>query len=152
MIYVDADACPVKEEVYRVAARYGFRVFVVANTPIRIPRDDLIERVVVTGNLDAADDWIVERIADTDIVVTSDIPLASRSIKKGARALNPKGKIFTPESIGNALASRDLSTYLRSIGDITSGPSPFDKKDRSIFLQNLDTLIQSVLKQIRKPK
>lgn len=151
-LYVDADACPVKEEVYRVALRYKLRVFLVANAPMRIPREDLFEMVVVPGNMDAADDWIVEKITDTDIVITTDIPLASRSIKKGARVLNSKGRIYTPESIGNALAARDLSTYLRSIGDITSGPPPFEKKDRSAFLQSLDTLIQAILKQIKKSK
>ena len=151
-LYVDADACPVKEEVYRVARRYKIRVFLVANAPMRIPREDLFEMVVVPGNMDAADDWIAEKVTDTDIVITTDIPLASRSIKKGARVLNSKGRIYTPESIGNALAVRDLSTYLRSIGDITSGPAPFEKKDRSAFLQSLDTLIQAILKQMKKRK
>lgn len=151
-LYVDADACPVKEEVYRVALRYKIKVFLVANSPMRIPEETLFKMVVVAGNMDAADDWIVEKIKDTDIVITSDIPLASRSIKKGARVLNAKGRVYTPESIGSALASRDLSTYLRSIGNITSGPAPFEKKDRSVFLQSLDTLIQSILKQIKKNK
>ncbi len=151
-LYVDADACPVKEEVYRVALRYKIRVYLVANAPMRIPREDLFEMVVVPGNMDAADDWIVEKVTDTDIVITTDIPLASRSIKKGARVLNSKGRIYTPESIGSALAARDLSTYLRSIGDMTSGPAPFEKKDRSAFLQSLDTLIQAILKQIKKNK
>lgn len=151
-LYVDADACPVKEEVYRVALRYKIKVFLVANAPMRIPKEDLFEMVVVPGNMDAADDWIAEKVTDTDIVITTDIPLASRSIKKGARVLNSKGRIYTPESIGSALASRDLSTYLRSIGDITSGPAPFEKKDRSAFLQSLDTLIQAILKQMKKNK
>lgn len=149
---MDADACPVKEEIYRVARRCHCKVLIVANAPMRIPKEDLFEMVVVSGNLDAADDWIVERVTETDIVVTTDIPLASRVIKKGARALNSKGRIFTPASIGSAVASRDVSTYLRSIGDITSGPAPFEKKDSSLFLQSLDVLIQAILKQVRNPK
>ena len=148
-LYVDADACPVKEEVFRVAKRYGFKVFVVSNGRIRVPTDPLVEMVVVTGHFDAADDWIAERITATDIAVTSDIPLASRCLAKGARVLDPKGKVFTPESIGDALASRELMAYLRDSGSITGGPAPFEARDRSRFLQKLDDLIQAILKAQR---
>jgi len=148
-IYVDADACPVKEEVFRVGKRYGFKVFVVSNGRIRVPTNPLVEMVVVTGHFDAADDWIAERITATDIAVTSDIPLASRCLAKGARVLDPKGKVFTPESIGDALASRELMAYLRDSGSITGGPAPFEARDRSRFLQKLDDLIQAILKAQR---
>ena len=148
-IYVDADACPVKDEVFRVAKRYGLRVFVVSNGRIRIPADPLVEMVVVTGHFDAADAWIVERIAETDVAVTSDIPLASLCLAKGARVLDPKGKVFTPESIGDALANRELMAYLRDSGSITGGPAPFEARDRSLFLQKLDGLVQAILKAMR---
>jgi hypothetical protein len=148
-LYVDADACPVKEEVFRVAKRYGFKVFVVSNGRMRVPAGALVEMVVVTGHFDAADDWIAERITATDIAVTSDIPLASRCLAKGARVLDPKGKVFTPESIGDALASRELMAYLRDSGTITGGPAPFEARDRSRFLQKLDDLIQAILKAQR---
>ncbi|MEO6324100.1 MAG: YaiI/YqxD family protein [Thermoanaerobaculia bacterium] len=143
-IHVDADACPVKAEVARVAARYGFRVDYVANSRMAIPDGELFELVVVAkGNLDAADDWIAERVAEGDIVVSSDIPLASRCLARGARVLDPKGRVFTPDSIGEALASREISAYLREIGDRTRGPAPFEKRDRSRFLERLDSLIQA---------
>jgi uncharacterized protein YaiI (UPF0178 family) len=148
-IYVDADACPVKDEVFRVAKRYGFKVFVVSNGRIRVPVGPLVEMVVVTGHFDAADDWIAERITATDVAVTSDIPLASRCLAKGARVLDPKGKVFTPESIGDALASRELMAFLRDSGSITGGPAPFETRDRSRFLQKLDDLIQAILKAQR---
>jgi len=148
-LYVDADACPVKEEVFRVAKRYGFKVFVVSNGRMRVPAGPLVEMVVVTGHFDAADDWIAERITAMDIAVTSDIPLASRCLAKGARVLDPKGKVFTPESIGDALASRELMAYLRDSGSITGGPAPFEARDRSRFLQKLDDLIQAILKANR---
>jgi len=148
-IYVDADACPVKEEVFRVAKRYGFKVFVVSNGRIRVPAGPLVEMIVVTGHFDAADDWIAERITATDIAVTSDIPLASRCLGKGARVLDPKGKPFTPESIGDALASRELMAYLRDSGAVSGGPAPFEARDRSRFLQKLDDLIQAILKANR---
>jgi len=143
---VDADACPVKDEVFRVAKRYGLRVFVVSNGRIRTPSDPSVEMIVVTGHFDAADDWIAGRITATDIAVTSDIPLASRCLGAGARVLDPKGKVFTPESIGDALANRELMAYLRESGDITGGPAPFEARDRSRFLQKLDDLIQAILK------
>jgi len=137
-IYVDADACPVKPEVYRIAERHGLRVFVVGNTPIAVPRDPLIERVVVAAGMDAADDWIAERAAEGAIVVTQDIPLAARVVKAGGIAIAPNGKPFSENSIGMALATRNLMDSLRSAGAITGGPKPFSPKDRSAFLQSLE--------------
>jgi len=149
-IYVDADGCPVKNEVYRVALRYGFKVYVVANSRMTIPQDKLFELVIVKEGFDAADDWIVEHIQENDIAVSADIPLAARCIEKGARILDPKGRVFTPESIGNALANRDLMAHLRELGNFTGGPAPFEKRDRSRFLQNLDNVIQAALKATRQ--
>jgi uncharacterized protein len=146
-IYVDADASPVKNEVLRVAKRYGLKVYFVANFKMRFPKDDLIEMVVVNEDLDAADDWIVERITISDIVVTGDVPLAARCVKKGSRVLDPNGRVFTEESIGEALAHRDLMTYLRDIGNTTRGPTPRGKRDNSRFLQRLDELIQALLRE-----
>ena len=137
-IYIDADACPVKQEVYRVAERHGLKVFVVSNSPIAIPRDPLIERVVVAAGMDAADDWIAERATKGAIVVTQDIPLAARAVKAGAVAIAPNGKPFSEDTIGMALATRNLMDSLRSAGEITGGPKPFSPKDRSAFLQSLD--------------
>jgi len=137
-IYVDADACPVKQEVYRVAERHGLKVYVVSNSPIAVPRDPLIERVVVAAGMDAADDWIAERAARGAIVVTQDIPLAARAVKAGAVAIAPNGKPFDESSIGMALATRNLMDSLRSAGEITGGPRPFAPKDRSAFLQSLE--------------
>lgn len=148
-IYVDADACPVKDEVFRVAKRYGLKVFVVSNGRIRVPVDPLVEMVLVTGHFDAADAWIAERITPTDVAVTSDIPLASLCLARGARVLDPKGKVFTPESIGDALANRELMAFLRDSGTITGGPAPFEARDRSRFLQKLDDLVQALLKTKR---
>ena len=148
-VFVDADACPVKDEVFRVAKRYGLKVFVVSNGWIRTPPGPSVEMVVVTGHFDAADDWISERITATDVAVTSDIPLASRCLAVGARVLDPKGKVFTPESIGDALANRELMAYLRDSGSATGGPAPFETRDRSRFLQRLDDLIQAIRKTIR---
>lgn len=145
-IFVDADACPVKDEVFRVAKRYGFKVYLVSNASIKIPKDVLVEMVVVKDHLDAADDWIAENIHDNDIAVSADIPLASRCLKNGARVIDPKGRVFTKETIGDALANRELSAYLRDMGDNTGGPPPFGKRDRSRFLQQLDGLIQAVLR------
>lgn len=147
-IYVDADACPVKDEVYRVAKRYGLAVFVVSNGRIRVPDDPLVEMVVVSGHFDAADAWIAERVCQTDVAVTSDIPLASICLARGARVLDPKGKVFSPESIGDALANRELMAFLRDSGTITGGPSPFEARDRSRFLQKLDDLVQALLRSI----
>jgi len=144
-ILVDADAIPVKQEVFRVALRYGINVVMVANSPINIQQEDWLETVVVSGGFDAADDWIVEHVQKNDIVVTGDIPLAARCLKKAARVLDYRGRIFTENSIGNLLATRDLMARLRDIGVNTGGPKVFEKKDRSRFLQSLDTIIQSIL-------
>jgi uncharacterized protein YaiI (UPF0178 family) len=141
-IYVDADACPVKDEVYRVAARYGLPVSVVANGFIRVPPDPLIERVAAGSAPDAADDWIAQRAGTSDIVITADIPLASRCVKAGAQVIAPTGKPFTPDSIGMTLAVRDLMHDLRSAGEVTGGPRPFAPRDRSAFLSALDQAIR----------
>jgi len=138
IIYVDADACPVKQEVYRVAERHGLKVYVVSNSPIAVPRDPLIERVVVAAGMDVADDWIAERAAKGAIVITQDIPLAARAVKAGAAAIAPNGKPFSESSIGMTLATRNLMDSLRSAGEITGGPRPFSPKDRSAFLGSLD--------------
>ena len=137
-IYIDADACPVKQEVYRVAERHGLKVFVVSNSPIAVPRDPLVERVVVAAGMDAADDWIAERAGNGAIVVTQDIPLAARVVKTDGIAIAPNGKPFSESSIGMALATRNLMDSLRSAGEITGGPKPFAPKDRSAFLQSLE--------------
>ena len=144
-ILVDADAAPVKQEVFRVALRYGIKVILVANSPINIPEEDWLETVVVSGQFDAADDWIVDHVQKDDIVVTGDIPLASRCLKKGARVLDHRGRIFTENSICDILATRDLMAHLRETGVNTGGPKAFEKKDRSRFLQSLDTVIQAIL-------
>lgn len=148
-IYVDADGCPVKNEVFRVAQRYGLRVYVVSNSSLRIPQEELFELVIVKEQFDAADDWIVEHVNENDIAVTSDIPFAARCLEKGARTLDPKGRVFTESSIGEALANRELMAYLRDMGNITGGPAPFEKRDRSRFLQRLDDVIQAALKATR---
>lgn len=140
-IYVDADACPVKAEVYRVAARHRLKVFVVANSFLVVPNDPLIERVVVGSGFDAADDWIAERAGPGRIVVTADIPLASRCLKAGAEVIGPTGRPFTDASIGMALAMRDLMTDLRATGEVGGGPKPFSPRDRSAFLSALDRTI-----------
>ena len=143
-ILVDADSCQVKEEVYRVAKRYGLRVILVANSQMHIPSEGWLKLVVVSDQFDAADDWIVEYITKNDIVISGDIPLASRCLKKGARVLGPNGRVFTDDSIGDALATRDLMSHLRDIGIMTGGPAPFEKRDRSQFLQSLDGIIQAI--------
>ena len=148
-IFIDADACPVKDEVYRVAARYGLHVFVVSNSWINTPREKWIEQVVVDAGPDIADDWIAERAAPGDVVVTNDIPLADRVLKAGAAALKPNGQPFTPDSIGSALAQRSIMEHIRSTGEITGGPRPFDRNDRSRFLQALDEAIQKARRQRR---
>ncbi|GBU16529.1 MULTISPECIES: YaiI/YqxD family protein [Methylobacterium] len=140
-IYVDADACPVKDEVYRVAARYGLHVTVVANSFLQIPREPWIERVIVGDGLDAADDWIAERAGPRAIVVTADVPLASRCVRAGASVLAPNGKAFTDASVGMALATRNLMQELREAGAITGGPKPFSARDRSAFLGALDRAV-----------
>jgi uncharacterized protein YaiI (UPF0178 family) len=140
-IFVDADACPVKDEVYRVAARYGLKTYVVANSVIRVPRDPLIESVVVPADPDAADDWIAGRAGPSSVVVTSDIPLASRCVKAGAEVLAATGRRFTESSIGMALATRNLMDHLRASGETTSGPKAFSPRDRSNFLSALDNAV-----------
>jgi hypothetical protein len=140
-IFVDADACPVKNEIYRVAERYALHVYVVANSYMNVPRSDMIERVVVSEGPDAADDWIVERAGANDIVVTADIPLAGRCVKKGATVIGPTGKPFDDDSIGMALATRDLLTGLRSAGATTRGPPPLTRQDISRVLSALDLAV-----------
>ena len=140
-IFVDADACPVKNGVYRVAERYGLKVFVVANSFMNVPRSDMIERVIVKEGPDVADDWIVERAGLSDIVITADIPLAGRCVKKGATVIGPTGKPFNDDSIGMALATRDLLTDLRSAGASTRGPPPLTRQDISRFLSALDLAV-----------
>jgi uncharacterized protein YaiI (UPF0178 family) len=146
-IYVDADACPVKDEIYRVAIRHGTPVSVVAGNFIRIPQDPLIERVAAGAGMDAADNWIAERAGSGDIVITADIPLADRCVKRGAEVIAPNGKPFTEESIGMALAVRNLMTDLRSSGEITGGPRGFTPRDRSTFLSALDQAIRRIARQ-----
>lgn len=149
-IFVDADACPVKEEIYKVARRYAVQVHVVANAPIRIPPDELIELIVVKGGFDAADDWIAERAGLGDIVITTDIPLAERCLVRAARVLGPKGAEFTESSIGEALATRALLDMLRQSGEFGGGPSPFSKADRSRFLSKLDEVVNATRRATRK--
>jgi hypothetical protein len=141
-IFVDADACPVKEEVYRVARRYGLKVRVVANAFIALPADPLIERVFVDAGPDKADDWIADHAGAGDVVITADIPLAQRALSVGAAAISPTGRAFTADSIGAAMASRAIAEHIRSTGGLTGGPAPFRPADRSRFLQALDEAIQ----------
>ncbi|MBA9067239.1 hypothetical protein FHR71_000969 [Methylobacterium sp. RAS18] len=149
VIYVDADACPVKDEVYRVAGRYGLHVFVVSNSFLNLPREPWIERVVVGDKFDAADDWIAERASRGAIVITADVPLASRCVKAGAVALAPNGKAFTESSVGLALATRNLMQDLREAGAITGGPRPFSAKDRSAFLGALDRVVMRLKRDLK---
>ena len=145
-IYVDADSSPVKNETIKVAKRYGLKVYFVSNRKTRITAYELAEMIVVGDHMDAADDWIVEHVAGNDIVVSADVPLASRCIKKGAVVLDPNGRILTEESIGEALSHRDIMTFLRDTGNVTGGSPPYHKRDRSRFLQRLDDLIQAFLR------
>ncbi|WP_040618915.1 YaiI/YqxD family protein [Rhodovulum sp. PH10] len=145
-ILVDADACPVKDEVFRVAARHGVPVTVVAAGFIRVPQDPSIERIAAGPGLDAADDVIAERARPGDVVITADIPLADRCVKAGATVVSPTGKILTEAEIGMARAVRDLMTDLRSAGHETSGPKPFAPRDRSAFLQSLETVVRRSLR------
>ena len=147
-IFVDADACPVKPEIYRVAERYGLKVYVVANAFMAVPRSDLIERVIVAEGPDIADNWIAERAGETDIVITADIPLAGRCVKKGASVIGPTGKPFTEDSIGMALATRDLLTDLRSAGASTRGPPPLSRQDLSRFLSALDLAVTKLKRKL----
>ncbi|HTJ56649.1 MAG TPA: YaiI/YqxD family protein [Devosiaceae bacterium] len=148
-IYVDADACPVKDEALRVAERHGLPIVFVANTGLRPSRDPMVRYVVVGQGADAADDWIVEHLATNDIVVTADIPLADRALKGGAHALGPTGKLFTADSIGMALAMRDLNRHLRETGDSRGFNAAFTARDRSSFLSALDLLVNRAIKAAR---
>lgn len=144
LIFVDADACPVKDEVVRVAARHGLGVSMVSNSWMRLSDHPLVQRVVVAEGPDAADDWIAQRIGAGDIVVTQDIPLAARCLKAGARAVGPTGKPFTQQSIGMALAMRDLNQHLREIGERGGTNAGFTPRDRSRFLETLEQLVQDI--------
>ncbi|MDO8380421.1 MAG: YaiI/YqxD family protein [Pseudomonadota bacterium] len=141
-IFIDADACPVKDEIYKVAQRYGLKTWVVSNAFMMIPKSPMIARVIVDAGPDVADDWIAEHVAPGDVVVTNDIPLAERVLQAHGHAVTPNGKPFTADSIGQAIANRALMEQLRSTGDILGGPKPFDRNDRSRFLQALDEIIQ----------
>ena len=143
-ILVDADACPVKQEIYRVARRHGLSVTLVAGSWMRIPDDDGVALEVVDQGPDAADDWLAEHAQADDIVITADIPLAARCLGKGARVLGPTGRPFTEDNIGAALATRDLLSGLRDLGETLGGPAPFGKRDRSRFLQRLDEAINAI--------
>jgi uncharacterized protein len=146
-IYIDADACPVKEETYKVAIRYGLQTFVVSNSFMQIPASPLIARIIVGAGADVADDWIAEHVAAGDVVVTADIPLAARILSKEAHAIAPHGRAFTEDSIGMALAQRALMEHIRATGETTGGPPPFSPADRSRFLQALD---QTIARERRK--
>ena len=143
-IYIDADACPVKNEIYRVAERYGLQVHVVSNSYMNVPRNPRIALVVVSDSFDAADNWIAERAGPGDIVVTADIPLADRSLKAGASVIGNTGVPFTTASIGMAMANRELLSNLRAMGEVTGGPKPMSQRDRSRFLSALDETIQKI--------
>jgi uncharacterized protein YaiI (UPF0178 family) len=147
-IFVDADACPVKQEVYRVAERYGLKVYIVANAFMAVPRSELIERVIVPEGPDIADDWIAERAGENDIVVTADIPLAGRCVRNKATMIGPTGKAFTDDSIGMALATRNLMSDLRSAGAVTRGPPPLTRADISRFLSALDLAVTRLKRKL----
>jgi len=143
-LYIDADACPVREEAFRVAERHGLAVIVVTCGNVRVPIHPRIRLVLVEAGSDAADDWIAEHIGAGDICITADVPLASRCLKQDARALGPTGRRFTSDNIGAALAGRDLSAHLRELGAVGTGPKPLGPKDRSRFLGELDALVNAV--------
>lgn len=143
-IYIDADGCPVKDETYKVAERYQLKVFVVANKYLNVPQDSRIQMIIASSDFDAADDWIVENAQKGDIVITADILLAERCVKKKVRAIGSKGIEFTEDSIGSAVATRELMQNLRHMGEVRGGPTPMDKKDRSRFLGTLDQVIQQL--------
>ena len=151
-IYIDGDACPVREEVYRVAGRLSLQVIVISNgsRPIRPPGLDNVRMITVDDKADAADDWIAEKITQADICVSADIPLASRCLAKGARAIAPTGKVWTSDNIGHALAGREVARHLRELGAGGGGPAPFSKADRSKFLSALDTLVRAALREQRQ--
>jgi uncharacterized protein YaiI (UPF0178 family) len=146
-IFVDGDGCPVKDETYVVATRYGVRVALVANSRLSVPEGCGVEMVLVDGGPDAADDWIAENVRAGDVVVTGDIPLAARCLQARARVLGTNGRILGEDSIGNLLATRDLKQYLREAGVMTGGPPPMSEKDRSRFLAKLDELVQLGLRE-----
>ncbi len=148
-IYIDADGCPVKDETFKVAERYQIKVILVANKALTLPLNPLFEMVVVKGTFDAADDYIAENIGTTDIVITADILLAERCVKKQARVLGPKGIEFTEDNIGMAVSTRELSNNVRLMGEKTGGPAPMDKKSRSLFLGKLDQMIQALRRRIK---
>ncbi|MDP8222083.1 MAG: YaiI/YqxD family protein [Candidatus Lernaella stagnicola] len=145
-LYIDADACPVKNEIYKATEKYNVTVYVVCNSTMNVPIKTRIHLTVVDKGPDEADDWIVENVTEGDIVVTADIPLASRCIKKGARVLDNRGREFTEDSIGSALAARDLNEHLRMMGVIMTGPRPLEKKNRSEFVSKLHQVIQALMK------
>jgi uncharacterized protein YaiI (UPF0178 family) len=150
-VYIDADACPVKQEIYRVAERFlargiALKVVVVSNSPIAVPRAAYIERVVVGAGMDEADNWIAERAGHGDLVITADVPLAARAVKAGAEAIAPNGRPFTEDAIGMALATRNLMSDLRSAGAITSGPKAFAPADRSRFLSGIDAALMRLVR------
>jgi uncharacterized protein YaiI (UPF0178 family) len=151
-IYVDADACPVKDEVLRVAARHGLKTYLVSDGGIRPGQDPLVELVIVSRGADAADDWIAEQIQDADICITNDIPLAARCLERGALAIKPNGEPYTENGIGMALAKREILQGLRDSGEITGGPRPFSKSDRSNFLNRLETTVQAAVRQRYRSK
>ena len=146
-IYVDADACPVKDEIVRVATRHGLKIYMVSDGGIRPSRSPLVELVIVESGSDAADDWIATHIQNSDICVTNDIPLAARCLQRGALAIKPNGEPYTENGIGMALANRELMRGLRDSGQITGGPRPFNKSDRSAFLDRLETTVQAAKRQ-----
>jgi uncharacterized protein YaiI (UPF0178 family) len=145
-IFIDADACPVKDEVYKVAARYALKTWVVCNAFMLVPQHPRIERVIVEAGPDVADDWIAQRAQTGDIVVTNDIPLAERALNAGAAAIAPNGRAFNRESIGSAIAQRAIMEQIRSTGAVTGGPKPFDRNDRSRFLRALDEAVNRSLR------
>ncbi|MBO6917055.1 MAG: YaiI/YqxD family protein [Rhizobiaceae bacterium] len=147
-IYIDADACPVKNEIYKVAERYALKVTVVANSFLRIPDDPLVERVIVNDKFDAADDYIAERADQASIVITSDILLAERCLKQSATVISPTGKPFTENSIGMAVATRSIMADLRAGGEQIGGQAPFSKADRSRFLSALDLAIVQLKRKL----
>ncbi len=153
-IYVDGDACPVREEVFRVADRLGLRVFVVSNgsRPIRPSGRPNVRMITVPATPDAADDWIAEHVTPADVCVTADIPLAARCLEKAAQALAPSGKRWTGDNIGSALAGREVSRHMRELGMTTGGPAPLTKQDRSRFLGALDTAVQAALRSEGQPR
>ncbi|HVC63075.1 MAG TPA: YaiI/YqxD family protein [Acetobacteraceae bacterium] len=153
-IHVDGDACPVREEVFRVADRLGLRVFIVSNgsRPIRPGARPNVRIITVAATPDAADDWIAEHVTMADVCVTADIPLAARCLEKGAYALAPNGKLWTRDNIGNALAGREVARHMRELGMTTGGPAPLTKQDRSRFLGALDTVVQAARRSAAQPR